>query len=78
MKTIVEKSVKSILAVSLMFCLISLSSCGSKPQQKCGYCGKSFNKGEGYNTLMRIINTPDQEHSHYCSRKCAEDFLRNN
>lgn len=82
-----KKNVKSILTVSLIFCLISLNSCVeppkrektySKPQENCDYCAKSFNKGEGFNTLMRIINKPDLEYSAYCSRKCAVDFLRNN
>ncbi len=56
----------------------SSSSYSSSSQVKCGWCGKSFDKGSGYNTLMRMINQPEAEYSHYCSRKCASDFLRNN
>jgi ribosomal protein L24E len=56
----------------------SSSSGSSSSKVTCGYCGRSFDKGTGYNTLMRIINTPESEYSHYCSRKCAQDFLRSN
>ena len=56
----------------------SSDSISSKPQVECGWCGKSFNKGSGYNTLMRVINTPETDYSAYCSRRCAKDFLRNN
>jgi hypothetical protein len=56
----------------------SSSSYSSSAQVKCGWCGKSFEKGTGYNTLMRIINQPEAEYSHYCSRRCASDFLRSN
>lgn len=57
---------------------ISSTSYSSNSQVKCGWCGKSFDKGTGYNTLMRMINEPETDYSHYCSRKCATDFLRNN
>ena len=44
--------------------------------RSCGWCGDSFISGSGYNTVMRMINTPDHDFSHYCSRKCASDFLK--
>lgn len=56
----------------------SSSSYSSSSQVKCSWCGKSFDKGTGYNTLMRMINEPETNYSHYCSRKCASDFLRSN
>ena len=42
----------------------------------CGWCSRSFKKGTGYNTLLGMINTPDMEISHYCSRRCAISFSR--
>jgi ribosomal protein L24E len=44
--------------------------------RSCGWCGDSFVKGNGYNTVMRMINKPDTDFSYYCSRKCATDFLK--
>lgn len=49
-----------------------------RPNVGCDWCGRSFKKGSGYNTAMRMINTPDADFSKYCSRKCASDFLRKN
>ena len=56
----------------------SSSSYSNSGDVSCGWCGKSFTKGTGYNTLLRQISTPDQDFSHYCSRACATSFLRNN
>lgn len=56
----------------------SSSSYSSSGQRTCGWCGKSFERGTGYNTLVRQISTPETDYSHYCSRKCATDFLANN
>ena len=56
----------------------SSSSYSSSSSVKCGWCGKSFKKGSGYNTLMRLINTPETQYSKYCSRSCARSFLANN
>jgi ribosomal protein L24E len=56
----------------------SSSSYSSSSYVKCDWCGKSFEKGTGYNTLMRLINEPELDYSRYCSRKCASYFLKNN
>lgn len=44
--------------------------------RSCGWCGDSFIKGNGYNTVMRMINKPDNDFSYYCSRNCASEFLK--
>ena len=54
----------------------SSSSYSSSSKVKCGYCSRSFKAGTGYSTVMRVISQPETVYSHYCSRKCAVDFLR--
>ncbi len=56
----------------------SSNSSSYKSKVKCGWCGTSFDKGTGYNTLMHMINQPDTDYSKYCSRKCAQDFCKRN
>ena len=54
----------------------ALSQEASSVMRKCGWCGKDFKSGTGYNTMARLINSPDTQFSHYCSMSCAESFLR--
>lgn len=81
-----KKNVKSILTVSLIFCLISLNSCVeppkrektySKPQVKCRYCGNSFNEGEGYSNFQGRVSRPEMSVWSFCTVKCAKEDLRN-
>ena len=81
MKKTIKHLVSAMAVVVFLFIAFGsddTTSSSSKAQIECGYCSKSFDKGSGYNTLMRVINTPETDYSHYCSRRCAEDFLRNN
>lgn len=50
------------------------SSHYSSGTSKCGYCGKEYDKKDGWSTVMRIVQ-PSPNGS-YCSRKCANDFIR--
>jgi len=85
-------SIKHILSTIGLVCFLFLavgstedskSSSGSSSKSSssskwdCGWCGGNIS-GRGYNTIMRQINQPANEYSHYCSRGCATSFLRAN
>ena len=65
------------LTLIVMFIVTSCTSSSGKTYT-CDWDSKTY-KGKGYTSVMRIVRQVDDENSpfnNYCSRSCANAFLR--